>query len=228
MIITANTLGFTPCKQPADDSVMLPVAPPVDIAAPLPSRGLTLLTGVTGPKLLGMAMKRTDAKRYRHYSITLKVTVDKAIPSNDVVDVEHLAQTELLIFESTRMSIPLASAIHADVLNILDQQYAIIPDKKQVAYAPRSFKLLITYPYVIADLMDLPPYSHIKVMLFNVPGLSTLRHRLLYLRDLSLISNVIIAGEQPSIRWRLPTPAELDHPPARYNPFAPPGAPSVR
>ncbi len=221
MLLTADTLGFTSRSQAADDRLVLPVAPPVDILAPLPTRGMTLLTGVTGPKLLGMAMKRHDAQQYRYTSINLKVTVEHAIPSDEVVDRVHLAHTELLIFENTRMSIPLASAIHADMLTILGERYAITPDKKLVSYAPRSFKLLIAYPYVIADLMDRPDYAHIKVMLFHVPGLSTLRHRLLYLRDLSLISKVIITGEQPDIHWRLPTPDELDHPPKRYNPFEP-------
>ena len=117
------------------------------------------------------------------------------------------------------MSIPLAQATHEDILKILDERYAIIPDKKLVSYAPRSFKLLIEYPYVIADLMDQSDYAHIKVILFNVPGLSTLRHRLLYLRDLSLISKVVVTGEQANIAWRLPTPDELNHPPQRYNPF---------
>ena len=95
MVLTADTLAFTPRNQPSDERLVLPVAPPVDMLAPLPTRGMTLLTGVTGPKLLGIAMKRHDAQQYRYTSINLKITVEHAIPSDEVVDVAHLAHTEL-------------------------------------------------------------------------------------------------------------------------------------
>lgn len=219
MVLSASTLGFMPRGVPADTRIMLPVVPPVDTEVTLPHRGMNLLTGVTAPKILGAALRRYDSGRYRHYSVNLKVTVQRAIPSNQLVEPEYLADTELLIFENTRMSIPLATAIQDDWLLILQERYGIGVDKL-AAYAPRAFRLLAEHPYLLADLAELPQYAHLKAMIYVLPGDTTARHRFLYLRDLSLISNVIIAGEYPDMTWRLPTQAELDQPPASYTPFA--------
>ena len=190
----------------------------------LPTGGISLMTGTTTTQHVNAAyerfMKSPQRRRLTFYSCYADIELPDALSSAHRISPDTLPDTSLLVLESLRVDPALAEKVTHDYSELLKNDHHIRADPA-LTKSPRTFALISAYPFLIKDLLNQPDYCHLKALVYVLrPAPGVLKHRYVYIRDVSVVTRLTLAGDDPLRPWRWPTPEELENPPDEFNPYA--------
>jgi hypothetical protein len=215
-VATALTSYFARQDEPDPHDIPLCNAPVANANLALPANGVNFLFGRGAPRVISQAMQRAIKQGYRPFNATVALQFHRVSPSTTFLESADLAATELLVLEKTRITVELAREVQ-DYLAAYLAERQIHPALKRSAI---FFDLVAAYPHLLEQLVKEPRYAHLKGIVYNLPGTAQgPASRLLYLRDLNVITRIQTLEAAGRPVFRLPTPDEMAQPPRLYNPF---------